>query len=54
MFELYSDKKFIDYIDGDIFLKFDNINNNHIKALLEVNDPNTTLKYNGSLLLDKD
>lgn len=54
MFELYSDKKFIDYIDGDIFLRFENINNNHIKALLEVNDPNITLKYNGLLLLDKD
>ena len=54
MFELYNNKKFIDYIDGDIFLRFDNINNNHIKALLEVNDPTITLKYNGLLLLDKD
>lgn len=49
MFELYSDKKFIDYIDGDIFLKFDNINNNHIKASLEVNDLDMALEYNGSL-----
>lgn len=54
MFELYSDKKFIDYIDGDIFLKFDNINNNHIKASLEVNDLDMALEYNGSLLLIKD
>ncbi len=49
MFELYSDKNFIDYIDGDIFLKFDNINNNHIKASLEVNDLDMALEYNGSL-----
>ena len=54
MFELYSNKKFIDYIDGDIFLKFDNINNNHIKASLEVNDLDMALQYNGLLLLDKD
>lgn len=54
MFELYSNKKFIDYIDGDIFLKFDNINNNHIKASLEVNDLDIALEYNGLLLLDKD
>ena len=54
MFELYSDKKFIDYIDGGMFLRFDNINNNHIKASLEVNDSDMTLEYNGSLLLDKD
>ena len=54
MFELYSDKQFIDYIDGDIFLKFDNINNNHIKASLEVNDLDMVLEYNGLLLLDKD
>lgn len=54
MFELYSDKNFIDYIDGDIFLKFDNINNNHIKASLEVNDLDMALEYNGSLLLIKD
>lgn len=54
MFELYSDKKFIDYIDGVIFLKFDNINNNHIKASLEVNDLDMALEYNGSLLLIKD
>ena len=54
MFELYSDKQFIDYIDGDIFLKFDNINNHHIKASLEVNDVDMVLEYNGLLLLDKD
>lgn len=54
MFELYSNKKFIDYIDSDIFLKFDNINNNHIKASLEVNDLDMALEYNGLLLLDKD
>ena len=54
MFELYSDKQFIDYIDGDIFLNFDNINNNHIKASLEVNDLDIALEYNGLLLLDKD
>lgn len=54
MFELYNDKKIIDYIDGNIFLKFDNIDNNHIKALLEVNDLDMALAYNGSLLLIKD
>ena len=54
MFELYSNKKFIAYIDGDIFLNFDNINNNHIKASLEVNDLDMALEYNGLLLLDKD
>lgn len=54
IFELYSDKEFIDSIDGDIFLKFDNINNNHIKASLEVNDLDMALAYNGSLLLIKD
>ena len=54
MFELYNDKKFIDYIAGDIFLKFDNINNNHIKASLKINDHNVTLEYNSLLLLDKD
>ena len=43
MFELYSNKKFID-----------NINNNHIKASLEVNDLDMALEYNGLLLLDKD
>lgn len=54
MFELYCDKQFIDYIDGNIFLKFDNINNNNIKASLEVNDLDMALEYNGLLLLDKD
>lgn len=54
MFKLYSDKKFIDYIDGDIFLKFDNINNNYIKASLEVNNLDMALAYNSLLLLDKD
>jgi len=45
---------FLKIIDGNIFLKFDNINNNYIKASLEVNDLDMALEYNGSLLLIKD
>ena len=54
MFELYSDKHFIDYIDGEIYLKFGAISNNSVETTLKIDDLNMALEYNGLLLLDKD
>ena len=54
MFELYSDKQFIDYIDGDIYLKFGAISNNSVETTLKIDDQEVKLEYNGSLLLIKD
>lgn len=54
MFELYSDKQFIDYIDGEIYLKFGAISNNSVETTLKIDDQEVKLEYNGSLLLIKD
>ena len=54
MFELYSDKHFIDYIDGEIYLKFGAISNNSVETTLKIDDQEVKLEYNGSLLLIKD
>ena len=54
MFELYSNKKFIDYIDGEIYLKFGAISNNSVETTLKIDDQEVKLEYNGSLLLIKD
>ena len=54
MFELYSDKKFIDYIDGEIFLKFGAISNNSVETTLKIDGQEVKLEFIGSLSLIKD
>ena len=48
------DKQFIDYIDGEIYLKFGAISNNSVETTLKIDDQEVKLEYNGLLLLDKD
>lgn len=54
MFELYSDKHFIDYIDGEIYLKFGAISNNSVETALKIDDQEVKLEFISSLLLIKD
>lgn len=54
MFELYSDKHFIDYIDGEIYLKFGAISNNSVETTLKIDDQEVKLEFISSLLLIKD
>lgn len=54
MFELFDTKNFIDYIDGNIVIKFGKISDNYIEVSLLVDDYAVTLEYDGLLLLLED
>lgn len=54
MFELYYDNNFIDYIDGEIFLKFGTISNNSVETILKIDDQEVKLDFISSLTLIKD
>lgn len=54
MFELFTNKNFIDHVDGNILLKFGKINNNLIETTLKIDGKEVILEYNGMLSINKD
>ena len=49
MIEIFDTKNFIDFIDGDVILKFVNIINNKIEMNLIINDDLIKLEYQGMI-----
>lgn len=49
MIEIFDTKDFIDFIDSEVTLEFDNINNNKIEMKLEIDDELIKLEYKGLL-----
>ena len=49
MIEIFDTKNFIDFIDGDVILKFGNIINNKIEMNLIINDDLIKLEYQGMI-----
>lgn len=54
MFELFTNKNFIDHVDGNILLRFGKINNNLIETTLKIDGKEVILEYNGMLSINKD
>ena len=49
MIEIFDTKKFVDFIDSDVTLKFGNIIDNKIEMKLNINDELINLEYQGML-----